>query len=359
MQQQLPDLVFPIFNSKRNSQKTVNFDIKDYVNKNELSTQILSGQLSTPSLTTQSIQFNGSTQNIGFTNEDKNNLDTLNDDTRTDENEIKLTDISYNESILKTTIDNNCHINNLTCGNVNVSHIINTTGNLQNQINNINSAANAITYNSNTQTTSISNSLNTNYFTATNITTSNLTCTNLTTDNFTSSKTTDLQNQINNILNFLIPVGSIMMYGSDADPVGRWMKCKGQLLLKTNFPELWDAIGHTYLKGRSVISTQFYICDMRGLFVRGYGTNTTYTESVIKGAATFGQFQNNTVQAHTHLYYRPSTDRNVLDDANATGLSRETVWDDVNNSAETQLNETDLINETKPHNISLNYIIKY
>ena len=109
---QLPDLIFPIYNSKRNSQKTVNFDINDYVNKNDLSVQILSGQISVPSLTTQSIQFNGTTQSIGFTDDDKNNLDGLLSDTRTNEHEMKLTDISYDESLLKTTIDNNCYIDN-------------------------------------------------------------------------------------------------------------------------------------------------------------------------------------------------------------------------------------------------------
>jgi hypothetical protein len=171
---QLPDLIFPIYNSKRNSQKTVNFDINDYVNKNDLSVQILSGQISVPSLTTQSIQFNGTTQSIGFTDDDKNNLDGLTSDTRTNEHEIKLTDISYDESLLKTTIDNNCYIDNLKCGNLNVDNLINTTGNLQNQINAIRTATTAITYNTTTQTTSISDNLTATNFATTNFTTTNL-----------------------------------------------------------------------------------------------------------------------------------------------------------------------------------------
>ena len=171
---QLPDLIFPIYNSKRNSQKTVNFDINDYVNKNDLSVQILSGQISVPSLTTQSIQFNGTTQSIGFTDDDKNNLDGLLSDTRTNEHEMKLTDISYDESLLKTTIDNNCYIDNLKCGNLNVDNLINTTGNLQTQINALRTATTAMTYNTTTQTTSISDNLTATNFTTTNFTTSNL-----------------------------------------------------------------------------------------------------------------------------------------------------------------------------------------
>ena len=171
---QLPDLIFPIYNSKRNSQKTVNFDINDYVNKNDLSVQILSGQISVPSLTTQSIQFNGTTQSIGFTDDDKNNLDGLLSDTRTNEHEMKLTDISYDESLLKTTIDNNCYIDNLKCGNLNVDNLSNTTGNLQTQINALRTATTAMTYNTTTQTTSISDNLTATNFTTTNFTTSNL-----------------------------------------------------------------------------------------------------------------------------------------------------------------------------------------
>ena len=355
MQQTLPDLEFPIFNPKRLSKKSVNFDITDYVNKTDLSTQILSGQLSTPALTTQSIQFNGSTQTQGFTNDDKANLDNLISDTRTDENTEKLSDIQYNDSLLKTTINNNCHINNLTCGNINVSHLSNTTGNLQTQINNINAAANAITYDSNTQITYISN----------NLTTNTMSCTNLTATNLVSNKTTDLQNQITNLqtqitnlsnsLSLYVPVGAVLIWTSPIIPTGFW-NCNGGIRSKMQYPDLYNIIGDTYLYNRTPSFTHFYLPDFRGMFLRGGNYNEAISTSI--SGKSIGEYQEQSVQEHNHIYYRPSESRNVLDDCDATGKSRETVWDNVNNSANTQLNITS-VNETRPHNISVNYIIKY
>ena len=46
----------------------------------------------------------------------------------------KLTDILYESRFLKTTIANNCLINNFTWNNINTSHLSSTTSNLQSQI---------------------------------------------------------------------------------------------------------------------------------------------------------------------------------------------------------------------------------
>lgn len=54
-------------------------------------------------------------------------------------NKIKTTGLSYidDENLTKTTIINdNCYINNLSCGNFNTGHLQNTTSNIQEQINN-------------------------------------------------------------------------------------------------------------------------------------------------------------------------------------------------------------------------------
>jgi len=57
--------------------------------------------------------------------------------TEINNNKIKLTDIAYNQGLLKTTINNSCYINNLTCGNINTSHLANTDANIQAQISGI------------------------------------------------------------------------------------------------------------------------------------------------------------------------------------------------------------------------------
>ncbi len=64
-------------------------------------------------------------QVIAFTN-------TMN--TSIDNTLFRTTDISFDFGLLKTTIGNSCHINSLTCGNFNTTHLSNTTSNLQTQI---------------------------------------------------------------------------------------------------------------------------------------------------------------------------------------------------------------------------------
>jgi hypothetical protein len=51
---------------------------------------------------------------------------------------VNTTAITYYEGLLKTEIANNCYITNLTAGNINTSHLNNTTSNIQSQINDIN-----------------------------------------------------------------------------------------------------------------------------------------------------------------------------------------------------------------------------
>ena len=351
----------------------------------------LTGEISAPLLTTQSIQFNGTTQTVAFTEDDKNNLDDLMTDERTNINNIKLTDISYNEPLLKTTINNNCYIdnltcgnlnnikitdisydapllkttinnncyiNNLTCGNLNVSDLSNTTSNLQNQINNIKSATTAITYNTNTQTTSISNNLTTTAMNSTNMLVENLTATNI-----TNAVITDLINKVNYLYSDFIPVGTVMIYSDDSTPTGRWLICDGSYVSKTTYDKLWLIIGNTYSNGKNQTdANKFYLPDLRGLFIRMSGTNTTYS-SVSNGTVQGGllkQYQSDTMKTHTHGYTRPATSRNVLDDVSGTGKSRETVWDDQNDDiVETTAQNSGTSTETRPHCISMTYIIKY
>ena len=53
------------------------------------------------------------------------------------DNETKLSNIIYDEGLNKTTLNNSTHINSLTCGNFNTSHLSGTTSNIQTQINNL------------------------------------------------------------------------------------------------------------------------------------------------------------------------------------------------------------------------------
>lgn len=68
-----------------------------------------------------------SEQIIAFIQQDKTNIDS---------NTQKVQNIEYDEGLTKLTINDNCYINNLTCGNFNVAHLTSTSSNLQSQITN-------------------------------------------------------------------------------------------------------------------------------------------------------------------------------------------------------------------------------
>ena len=157
------------------------------------------------------------------------------------------TQIGYDSVLEKTTISKNTFINNLTCGNINTADLTSTTSNLQAQIN-------------------------------------------------------SLQGQItllNSTIKASIPVGSIMIYSSDTIPTG-FLLCDGTLVSRTTYSALFAVIGETYRATAS--TTSFYLPDLRQCYVKGAGTNTTYTNSMkitVPGANT-ATFQQMSVQNHTH-----------------------------------------------------------
>ena len=88
----------------------------------------------------------------------------------------------------------------------------------------------------------------------------------------------------------LVPVGSIQMYAGTSSPNG-YLMCQGQLVSKTTYNLLWDLIGNTYLNGRTASSTNFYLPDLRQMYIKGAGANTTYKFEVPVSSATLGTFQ--------------------------------------------------------------------
>jgi len=65
------------------------------------------------------------------------------------------------------------------------------------------------------------------------------------------------------------PIGAVIMYGGDEADLGAgWLICKGQLVSKTTYPELYDRIGTKY---GSETTTDFLLPDMQSpqAFPRG------------------------------------------------------------------------------------------
>lgn len=156
------------------------------------------------------------------------------------------------------------------------------------------------------------------------------------------------------------PAGAIMAFASSTAPTG-WLKCEGQAISRITYATLFAAISTTWGSGDG--STTFNVPDLRGMFLRGTGTNATGSSSGAVGPS-IGAYAADTYlnhshgvtdPGHTHLYDRPNGaaqggsgaigNRSAAStDPAATGIS-------VNTS-------TTGGTETKPKNYGVLYIIK-
>ena len=107
-------------------------------------------------------------------------------------------------------------------------------------------------------------------------------------DNFTCARVTAPIGQLRN------PAGTIIATGSLTPPNG-YLYCDGSAISRSDYSELFSAIGTTYGTGNG--TTTFNIPDLRGIFARGAGSQTIGS---ITYSATIGTKQNDQMQGHTH-----------------------------------------------------------
>lgn len=174
----------------------------------------------------------------------------------------------------------------------------------------------------------------------------------------------------------LCPPGSIMAYGGTVAPTG-WFMCDGTSYPRATYPALFSAIGTAF--GASGGGSAFNVPDFRGKFLRGRDggpnfdpdrSNRTALYAGGNGGDNVGSFEGQSVQSHTHGYkdvYISEVqgqagvadyylnDQGVVS-TNLLGISGH----DYDNSGY-QLSRTTAAtggNETRPVNITVNYIIK-
>jgi microcystin-dependent protein len=104
------------------------------------------------------------------------------------------------------------------------------------------------------------------------------------------------------------PAGTIIATGSLTPPSG-YLYCDGTAISRTDYAELFAAIGTTYGIGNG--TTTFNIPDLRGIFARGAGTNPSNAANT----TTIGTRQLDDFKSHTHSW---------------TGLGRAGVGGDPN-----------------------------
>lgn len=93
------------------------------------------------------------------------------------------------------------------------------------------------------------------------------------------------------------PIGSIIPYGGTTTPSG-WLLCNGQAISRTDYSELFAAIGTAFGSGDS--STTFNLPDLRETVPVGIGENGTATIAE-HDTYTLGEFKDDQMQSHTHL----------------------------------------------------------
>jgi len=92
------------------------------------------------------------------------------------------------------------------------------------------------------------------------------------------------------------PAGAVMAFAMNSAPAG-WLAADGTAVSRSTYASLFGAIGTTYGAGDG--STTFALPDLRGIFVRGSGSQT------ISGTAYSGTFAAKSADAlktHTHTF---------------------------------------------------------
>ena len=142
------------------------------------------------------------------------------------------------------------------------------------------------------------------------------------------------------------PSGSVIIFAGDTAPTG-YLECNGQELDRTQYADLFAAIGVYYGSGNN--STTFNIPDLRGEFVRGWshGKSTDNNRQL-------GTFQPDGIGAHKHSFTASPIEGN---DPNQTyGIGQTTINGMRSIDTNVNVNYTD---ETRPRNIAMMYCIKY
>jgi microcystin-dependent protein len=172
--------------------------------------------------------------------------------------------------------------------------------------------------------------------------------------------TTALQAATKQYVDAAGPAGAIMAFAGTTAPSG-WLKCEGQAISRTTYATLFAVIGTTW--GAGDTTTTFNVPDLRGMFVRGTGTNATGSSSGAVGpsvgtyAADTYLNHTHTDSGHTHTYSTPNTTQGGGTYTSGTVGPLSVTNTSGTGTANIQTSTTGGT-ETKPKNYGVLYIIK-
>lgn len=307
----------------------------------------------------QNISFSdGSTQYTAFTNNEK----------------AKLTNIIYDENLLKTSITNNFYTSDI---------MTSVYSSINSQI----AALNSNLGNANTIITGLSNKcrsmLDYDVYTTIAEFYSKVKCSDLITSQINSlndvisslqNQITTLQTQINNsgLSSGLsgIPCGTIISYTSTIIPDG-FLKCDGSFVSQITYANLFAIIGHSFQEGKSLYSPNyFYLPDIQtGVFLSGTGLSGSRNY----GNYSVGHYIEQTTMKHSHQYIdEGNTSKSVVDNINISGVPGLNLYTNTtqvaDNTEGTKYTQDEIYDPNgtrrsdtynRPYSVCVNYIIKY
>ena len=117
-----------------------------------------------------------------------------------------------------------------------------------------------------------------------------------------ANPTTSLQAATKGYVDLGSPAGIVAPFAGTSAPSG-WLACNGAAVSRTNYATLFAAIGTTWGAGDG--SVTFNVPDLRGMFLRGTGTNATGSSSGAVGQAV-GSYAADTYLNHNHTASQPA-----------------------------------------------------
>ena len=146
------------------------------------------------------------------------------------------------------------------------------------------------------------------------------------------------------------PIGSIVAYGGATAPNG-WLLCQGQAISRTDYAELFAAIGTAYGSGDG--STTFNVPDGREATIKGAGLTGLSNNHMDADGLQVGEFIDDRLQFHSHNTY-----------LNGIQVSAGGLWATVHDYAETGTHTSNpesparTGNTTEVKAVGANWIIK-
>jgi microcystin-dependent protein len=165
----------------------------------------------------------------------------------------------------------------------------------------------------------------------------------------------------------LVPAGAVQAFAMNAAPTG-WLAADGTAVSRSTYAALFAAISTTYGAGDG--STTFALPDLRGIFVRGSGSQViggvTYTSPALGGK------QGDSFRSHTHGVTDPGHGHNITTFQNTANIAQggaiqgfanyntpsSSIFPALNSATGISINSTGGT-ETTPANITLLYCIKF